>query len=64
MEVIVVVAIVSSLSALVVSIGTHFKHSECCKGMLSCDTRTPPQSPNVIVSTPPSPQVGIKSTSI
>lgn len=55
MDVIAVVAIVSSLSALVVSIGTHFKHSECCRGVFSCDTRTP--QPSHIPSLPPTPQI-------
>jgi len=41
MDAVVIVAVISGLSALVVSVGTHFKHSQCCKGFCECDTRSP-----------------------
>ena len=47
MDAISIVAIISGLGGLFVAIGTHFKHSECCKGMFQCDTRTPPATMNV-----------------
>lgn len=39
MDVVAIVALTSSLGAIIIAVLTHLKHSECCKGMMSCDTR-------------------------
>lgn len=59
MDAVVIIAVISGLSALVVSIGTHFKHSQCCKGFCECDTR----SPRDIVEQQPKPEQSVFSVS-
>lgn len=41
---IVIVAIITGISGLLVSVLTHIRHSECAK-CFKLDTRTPPQTP-------------------
>ena len=53
MDATIIAALSTGITAVVVAILTHLKHSECCRGMFECDTRsknsTPcPETPNVI----------------
>lgn len=40
-----IVAIIVAIGACTASVLTHVKHSDCFKGLLNLDTRTPPASP-------------------
>lgn len=41
MEAVAIIAVISGLTGLSVAICTHLKHSECCAGFCTIDTRTP-----------------------
>ena len=53
MDVLLITAFSSGIVAIVVAILTHLKHSECCKGMLECDTRSQRSVPSTPISYDP-----------
>lgn len=53
METVAIVAIITSISSLVVIFGKTIKNSTCL-GCIKCQTRTPP--PSITITPPPTPQ--------
>ena len=56
MDVLAITALSTGLVGIIVAVLTHLKHSECCKGLMSCDTRgknSLPSSPVVVQDEPP-----------
>ena len=39
MDAIAITALTTGLVGIIVAVLTHLKHSECCRGLMSCDTR-------------------------
>lgn len=52
MDAITITALSTGITAVVVAVLTHLKHSECCRGMFECDTRGKNSTPCSVPETP------------
>ena len=47
MDAITITALSTGIVAVIVAVLTHLKHSECCRGLMSCDTRGKNSTPEI-----------------
>lgn len=52
MDVLTISALSTGIVAVIVAVLTHLKHSECCRGMFECDTRSRNSTPPTPTPTP------------